>query len=179
VNQDKFYCEEMGGGISKDGGKMHYKVHNIYLNFVNSYGRLNPTVPVTIHQKALFLFWISCLIIFLAFCVMALLQKLMNANIKCKDIHANGDDAENKSDIFLEKSSKRPGTHLLKERSPATEILLDEANETPARSVIQKLLMFFRATHTDQPTFSAFITKMCMFGAIMFYFWLTDFVHLW
>ena len=35
----RLYWQDMGGGISKDGGKMHYKVHNIYLNFVHSYGR--------------------------------------------------------------------------------------------------------------------------------------------
>ena len=120
--------------------------------------RLNPTVPVTIHQKALFLFWISCLIIFLAFCVMALLQKLMNANIKYKDIHANGDDAENKSDIFLEKSSKRPGTHLLKERSPAT------GNAPPQIVLISNASLTIAAT--KEPHFVIYQQWICLHDVI-------------
>ena len=33
------YSAQMGGGISKDGGQMHYRLHNIYLNAVKTYGR--------------------------------------------------------------------------------------------------------------------------------------------
>ena len=60
-----------------------------------------------------------------------------------------------------------------------TETLLNESSEehTPTRT--QRLYDFLTATHVEQPAFSEFVSKMCMFGAIMFYFWLTDFVHLW
>ena len=51
----------------------------------------------------------------------------------------------------------------LKEEKKFTDILFD----------------FFTATTKDQPTFEKFVMKMSIFGAIMFYFWLCDHLHLW
>lgn len=37
----------------------------------------------------------------------------------------------------------------------------------------------FQAQDKDQPTFERFLFKMMIFGCFMFYFWLTDYLHIW
>ena len=54
-------------------------------------------------------------------------------------------------------------------RGDATE------ESTGTRSIFEKLL----ETDPDQPSFEEFLTKAVIFGAIMLYFWLCDYQHVW
>ena len=54
-------------------------------------------------------------------------------------------------------------------RGDATE------ESTGTRSIFERLL----ETDPDQPSFEEFLTKVVIFGALMLYFWLCDYQHIW
>ncbi|XP_047138645.1 uncharacterized protein LOC100207689 isoform X1 [Hydra vulgaris] len=65
--------------VDPDPGRLHYRDHNIYLNFLNSYGRLPANHPLTIHQKALFVFWITTALFWIIIQLKKVLKHLISS----------------------------------------------------------------------------------------------------
>ncbi|XP_068760532.1 uncharacterized protein [Montipora capricornis] len=160
----------MGGAIYKDSPAIKYEERNIYLNSIQSLGRLPPTRPTTIHQKALFVLWLSIVLIWVCLKSKRYYSKWRD---KCKAGKETGDaetaDKENDTVLIsLYPVSKQPSVSRFG-RGDATE------ESTGVRNIFDRLL----ETDPDQPSFEDFLTKAVIFGAIMLYFWLCDYQHIW
>lgn len=183
-----------------DPGRLNYTIHNIYLNFIETYGRLPPAKPITIHQKALFTFWMSCV----TFWLLIQLIKLYTLVRKSTDGDENDnndtmepDDPTKEVNIDLNTLNHPPGKY-----SDVTEITVNatchDAQSVEAKLVDdmkpegptkkQNLLLertvktfceIFSATDEKQPSLEAFLAKMMLFGCILFYIWLCDYLHMW
>eukprot|EP00794_Sanderia_malayensis_P015358 gene15358-16935_t len=190
----------MGGGNSKDDARIHYRIHNIYLNFINTYERIQPNIPLTIHQKGLFCFWISVLLLLITLQIVKLVRKIQtkykqksdNGELRSRD-KQNSAEIENATQgkVTTHSQQKTPkivigmseNKSLLKNSDNKQEIITDDMDDTDEdnkkKTLLQNICNFFSATTKEQPSFDKFILRLSIFGAIMFYFWLCDSLHFW
>lgn len=186
-----------------DPGRLNYTQHNIYLNFIQSYGRLPPTKPITIHQKALFTFWMSTAIFWLLIQLAKLYAHLKieekaeksgkyEEGTKCKN-----DEVEQEENIDLVKLNNRTRRYAdvtditMKANchdagSVEAQLLDDIGKAAPPKkhmllykNFVTKFLEISLSVDEKQPTLERFLAKMVVFGCILFYIWLCDYLHIW
>ncbi|XP_057303517.1 uncharacterized protein LOC130640925 isoform X1 [Hydractinia symbiolongicarpus] len=283
--------------MDKDPGRLKYRIHNLYLNFLETYGRTSPEKLITLHQKALFTFWMSTVVLWVTvklWKVCSNAYKNYKKKEEAEDIEKNTDEEQiNQEDLFAPKEennytplqpghvSENPDGPVQVHYSPVkTNKSPSKSNISPAKSnpiesifspfknssfspskncspskrkdyldesafqkepeesltdVTVKATIFemkkieatiqdnipklseakldefkedekenldntsekdpkkriswtniklavsdvFQAHDKDQPTFEKFLFKMMIFGCFMFYFWLTDYLHIW
>ncbi|KAL9956833.1 hypothetical protein ACROYT_G038376 [Oculina patagonica] len=161
----------MGGAIYKDNAAIQYEERNIYLNSIQTLGRLEPTRPITIHQKALFLFWLS--IIFL--CVTLKSKRYI---LKWRDKWKAKQKEEEEADM-AEKEKDNVLISVYSVHKPPSVSRFGRGDATEESSGTRGLFDKLLETDPDQPSFEEFLNKAVLFGAIMLYFWLCDYQHIW
>lgn len=186
--------------VDPDPGRMNYTQHNIYLNFINSYDRIPPTQPITLHQKALFTFWMSATIFWLLIQLAKVYARTtMDEKLNEKPEKVGGgciveeevDDPKKEVNIDLAKlNRKTPVTTNCQNVASVEENLLNQTEDCKApprqkstKELLQdakkKVIEVFLATDEKQPTLEKFMGKMIIFGCILFYIWLCDYLHIW
>ncbi|CAB3981814.1 REDUCED WALL ACETYLATION 1-like [Paramuricea clavata] len=160
----------MGGAIGKDHGALEYTERNIYLNSQETYGRMKPDRPITIHQKALFCLWmiIICLYIMVK---ISKFWKWILSKLKQKDSSELEEDHV-ESQKPVEKETKQESSIA----NGGTKALEEESSE---KKTTLSLWARISETCPEQPTYEKFLTQAVLFGCIMLYFWLCDFQHIW
>ena len=158
---------------------------------------------ITLHQKALFTFWVSAICVWLVLQVVKLSGYLAGKkkheegykNVASDDIEINSSVKGNFESILsnIEFSMKNKPlctrlscyVNLLKNVSRFfSNISLDRVDSSAdKKSFLQNVVRKFKeiciSHDKDQPSFERFLGKVALFGVFMLYFWLCDGLRVW
>ncbi|XP_066911906.1 uncharacterized protein [Clytia hemisphaerica] len=166
--KEKIIFARMHWWETDDPGGLNYTEHNTYLNFETTYKRLPSAPTISLHQKALFTFWMSCIAAWFTLQVAKLFLLVMRRTDQSDYKHVNDDDIEN---------SKSPKFSTKSDDTGEGE---DSTTQGPLiQTVIIKIKKICFSHDKDQPKLEQFLFKMMLFGAFMFYFWLCDGLRIW